>query len=91
MSLSHYRDSICKELQALAESKTNDALNLRASFGVPADQYAMVQVDRLAMARAFLEATKVVVEAYKRLTEAPAMPAEPSPMVKQKKEESVYG
>lgn len=72
MSLSYLRDAITQHLQVLADAQTTNAINMKPMGGMGADQYAMIQVDRLARASALLEAINVVTKEYKRLTESGA-------------------
>lgn len=91
MSLSHFRDSIVARLEKRATELAQTVIDFRVQQVTSVDQYALIQSDLLAQSRALSEAARIVVAEYKRLTEVAETPAEPSPMLKQKKDEPVYG
>lgn len=77
MSLSHYRESITKALQESVDKLAQEAIDMRVHPQMTADTYAMVQVDKLAQARAYADAARIVIKEYKKMTEAPQDGAEP--------------
>lgn len=97
MSLSYLRDAVLKKLQERVDAATMRAINMRVNMESRADGYALSQADSLSEARAYAEAAKLVIEEYKRLTEAEKMPqtqAETANVVNVntgKRKEATYG
>lgn len=71
MSLAHLRDSISAALQKEVDALAQSAIDMRVHPGMTADTYAMVQVDKLAEARALAKAQRIVIQEYKKMTETP--------------------
>lgn len=88
MSLAYLRDAIIKRLEEQADGRGQAAIDFRFQAEMTADQYAMMQVDRLAEARGITLAARIVKAEYKRMTETETQPeATPAP---EKKVEDVY-
>lgn len=95
MSLSYLRDAVIKRLQDKVDAAAEKAINMRVHQSSTADGYALTQADTLAEARAFAEAQKIIIDEYKRLTDAPETrdetPEAETTAPKQNKETSIYG
>ena len=93
MSLSHYRDSITECLQKQIDLLAQQAIDMRVHPSMSSDTYALVQVDKLAQARAYADAARIVIAEYKRMTETPAQQDETQEKGDQpeKKEKPLYG
>lgn len=91
MSLSHYRDSMLKRLQTMTDTAANKAINMRIHPQLTADTYALVQADTLSEARAYAEAAKIVIDEYRKLTEATKDGEPEGDEPKQEKREKIYG
>lgn len=79
MSLSYLRDAVLKRLQDRVDTVVQSAIDMRVQ-SMKMDEYAMLQVDKLAEARALATAALIVGEEYKRLTEpAPKPEDQPQP------------
>lgn len=89
MSLSQFRDSITAKLQDKVDALSTAAINMRVHPEMSSDMYAMLQLDKLAEARAFASAAKIVIDEYKRMTEAP--PTEDSPKPQEQVKANIYG
>ena len=90
MTLAFLRDAITKVLQDRVDALAQSAIDMRVHPEMRSDTYALVQADKLAQARAFAEAAKIVVQEYKKLTEAPAADA-PKDVEQPKVKEKPYG
>ncbi len=90
MSLAYLRDGIIKRLQRETDALGQAAIDMRVHSQISADTYAMMQVDRLAEARALARAAKIVIEEYKRLTETPQTEDEPQSAAQKQTKETVY-
>lgn len=91
MSLSHFRDSITNKLQERVDAAAARAINVRVNVETTSDGYALVQADTLSEARAYAEAAKIVLQEYKRMTEAPETePAPETEMQTQAKQKDIY-
>lgn len=89
MSLSQFRESINKRLGEEADKLANEVIDMRVHPEFRADSYALVQVDKLAQARAFAKAAQIITQEYKRLTESPSEQAAPNTPTT--KREATYG
>lgn len=93
MSLSYLRDAVVKKLQERVDAATNRAINMRVNMESRADGYALAQSDALSEARAYAAAQQLVIEEYKRLTEAEKMPTAENVVnvTTGKRKEATYG
>jgi hypothetical protein len=91
MSLSHYRDSVTAALQKQVDLLAQSAIDMRVHPEMKSDTYAMVQVDKLAQARAYADAARIVIAEYKKLTEVPKDSAQSEGEPKAEKREATYG
>lgn len=74
MTLDALRTACMDAFAKRAEAMTNAAINILPQGGLSADQYAMLQVDRLAQARVYMECQKIITDEYRKLTQPPDAP-----------------
>ncbi len=76
MSLDAFRQNCTQALQDRADLCSTQAIGITASAVTSTDQYAMHQIERLAMARAYLDAQKIILAEFKKLTQPEQKPEE---------------
>jgi len=69
MSLQFLHDEIRKALEDEAARLAQQAISMRASVGLPADEYAMVQCQTLATAYGLTQAMQIVAREYRRMVD----------------------
>lgn len=76
MSLDALRENTIKVFQNRADQCTSAAISITAGAVTGTDQYAMTQIERLAMARAYLDAQKIITDEFRKLTQPEDKPVE---------------
>jgi len=69
LSIDLLRQNCIRAFSEAAENHTTAAINMTPGTTPSADQYAMMQVDRLAAARAYMEACRIITSEFKKLTQ----------------------
>jgi hypothetical protein len=78
MSLDLMRQMVTDLLQEEIDKRTTEAVNVRAMQFQTVDQLALMQVEKLAEARALLEAQRTVHSVFLKLSKPENAPAEQS-------------
>lgn len=90
MSLQFFHEELRKAFEAEAAKYANQAIGMRASVGLPADEYALVQCQALATAHGLTLAMQIATREYKRMVDPPPK-QEDDPTPRQPQQRPLYG